>query len=292
MTGRQFPINRSRTFMIAFIMVVAGAVVGLGGVDASAAPGTAVEAAPAQLRSTAHITPTVVLVHGAWADSSSWDGVVGRLLDHGYPVDVFPTPLRSLFDDTAALRTYLAAIKGPIVLVGHSYGGAVVTDAATGNANVKALVYVDAFAPAVGESALQLASATSVLANPDPTKVFNFVPATLPPTPTTDLSIIPSFFPSAFANDLPPRRAAVLAVTARPVTYGALTQASTEPAWKTIPSWYEVGTIDRVIPPDQQLMMAKRAHSHIVRVRTSHLPMISQPAALDRLIESAACATT
>ncbi|MGX7680209.1 alpha/beta fold hydrolase [Jatrophihabitans sp. DSM 45814] len=235
--------------------------------------------------------PTVVLVHGAWADSSSWSDVVGKLQHNGYTVDAFPTPLRGLATDTAYLRSYLAAITGPIVLVGHSYGGAVVTDAATGNPNVKALVYIDAFAPDVNENVLTLASANSALANPDPTKVFSFVPSALPPTPTTDLYVLPSLFPSAFANDLPAKEGAILAATQRPITFGALTEGSTEPAWKTIPSWYEVGTIDRVIPAAAQLSMAHRAHSHIVEVKTSHLAMISQPKAVDRIIETAAHAT-
>ena len=264
---------------------------GLTGAQASATP-AAVAAPPAAGAHKAHRTPTVVLVHGAWADSSSWDGVIAALQCHGYPVAVFPTPLRSLAGDSAALRAYLGSIDGPIILVGHSYGGAVISDAATGNGRIKALVYLDAFAPDKGERALDLASATSVLANPDPTKVFGFVPNSLPPTPSTDLYILPAFFPAAFAGDVPARKAAVLAVTGRPVTYGALTQASTEPAWRTIASWYEVGTIDRVIPPAAQLMMARRAHAHIVFARTAHLPMISQPLFVDRLIESAARATT
>lgn len=263
---------------------------GLSAAQAATPPAHQVARPAAEVRH--HPRPTVVLVHGAWADSSSWDGVIARLLDHGYPVDVFPTPLRSLAGDSTALRTYLAAIQGPVVLVGHSYGGAVVTDAATGNENIKALVYLDAFAPAEGETVLQLASATSVLANPDPTKVFSFIPDALPPSASTDFYVLDSFFPSAFAGDIPARKAAVLAATQRPVTFGALNEQSTAPAWKTIPSWYEVGTIDRVIPPSQQLLMARRAHSHIVQVCTSHLPMISQPAAVDRLIESAATATS
>ena len=234
--------------------------------------------------------PTVVLVHGAWADSSSWDGVVRRLLHDGYPVDVFPTPLRSLSGDADQLRTYLAAITGPVVLVGHSYGGAVVTGAATGNTAVTALVYVDAFAPAAGEAVLTLPGPGSVLANPDPTQVFDLVPAG-PPTATTDLYVKKSVFPSAFANDVPAREAKLLAVTQRPVTLGALMEPSGDPAWLTIPSWYEVGTIDRVIPADVQTAMATRAHSHITRVRTGHLPMVSDPRAVTRVIESAAAAT-
>lgn len=236
--------------------------------------------------------PTVVLVHGAWADSSSWERVVRRLQDDGYPVDVFPTPLRSLAGDSAYLRTYLAEIAGPIVLVGHSFGGAITTNAATGNPNVRALVYLDAFAPDTGETTTQLVGPTSVLANPDPTQVFNLVPATLPPTPTTDLYVKSSVFPDAFANDLPRREGALLAATQRPVTLGALSERSATPAWRTIPSWYEVGTIDKVIPAVQQTLMAQRAHARIVKERTGHLPMISKPKAVTRLIETAARASS
>lgn len=236
--------------------------------------------------------PTIVLVHGAWADSSSWDSVVRRLQHDGYPVDAFPTPLRGLASDSAYLRAYLSAIAGPVVLVGHSYGGAVVTDAAVGSPGVKALVYLDAFAPDAGENVLQLAGPQSALANPDPTTVFRFVPAALPPTPTTDLYVLPAFFPAAFAGDLPRRQAAVLAATQRPVTFGALTEPSTTPAWKQLPSWYEVGTLDQVIPPDQQRLMAKRAHARISTVASAHLPMISKPGRVTGLIETAARSTT
>lgn len=274
---------RAAALLTAAVLAVTG---GLTGAQASASPSGA--PVPADSGCAA---PTVVLVHGAWADSSNWDGVVALLQNHGYPVRVFPTPLRSLAGDSRALRDYLAAVTGPVVLVGHSYGGAVVTDAAVGVRSVRALVYVDAFAPDTGESVLQLASAASVLAAPDPTTVFDFIPASLPPTPATDLYVRPAFFPAAFAGDIPARQAAVLAVTGRPVTYGALTEASTQPAWRTIPSWYEVGTRDRVIPQAQQLIMARRAHSHIVFAPTAHLPMVSRPAQVDRLIESAARAT-
>ena len=232
--------------------------------------------------------PTVVLVHGAWANSSSWDGVVRRLHRDGFTVDVFPTPLRSLSGDAAHLQQYLGAISGPIVLVGHSYGGAVISDAATGNAQVRALVFIDAFVPEQGEAVAMLAGSRSVLANPDPTQVFDFVPATLPPTASTDLYVKRNVFPGAFANDLPPSTGAVLAVTQRPITLGALNEPSSLPAWKTIPSWYEVGTIDKVITPDRQLAMAERADAHIVKARTSHLPMVSKPGAVTETIEMAA----
>lgn len=288
---------KKKSLLVAMVAATA-VLVGLTGAPASATPATARTVLAEGLVATQPVAerpgirPTVVLVHGAWADSSSWDGVIAALQQHAYPVEVFPTPLRSLAGDSAALRTFLLSIGGPVILVGHSYGGAVITDAATGSGNVKALVYLDAFAPDKGEKALQLASATSVLANPDPTRVFRFVPNSLPPTPSTDLYIVPTFFPAAFAGDIPARRAAVLAVTGRPVTYGALTEASTEPAWRSIVSWYEVGTRDRVIPPAAQLMMARRAHAHIVFSSTAHLPMVSRPMLVDRVIESAARATT
>jgi pimeloyl-ACP methyl ester carboxylesterase len=232
--------------------------------------------------------PTVVLVHGAWADSSSWDGVVRRLQSDGYPVDVFPTPLRDLKNDSDYLKAYLSAVSGPIVLVGHSYGGAVITAAATGNANVKELVYIDAFAPDQGQAVAPLVGPTSVVANPDPTKVFSLVP---PTSQDPDLYVLPSVFVSSVANDIPARRANVLAATQRPVAANALSETlKTAPAWKTIPSWYEVGTIDKIIPPAAQLAMAATAHSHVVEVRSSHLPMVSQPKAVTNTIEDAAAA--
>jgi pimeloyl-ACP methyl ester carboxylesterase len=234
--------------------------------------------------------PTVVLVHGAWADSSSWEGVVTRLLRHGYPVDVFATPLRSLSGDSAALRDYLGAITGPIVLVGHSYGGAVITNAATGSTAVKALVYVDAFAPAEGQPVITLPGPDSVLANPVITDVFDLVPAGAP-TATTDFYINKALFPSAFANDLPASRGRLLAVTQRPVTYGALVEPSGVPAWKTIPSWYEVGTRDKVIPASAQRAMATTIRAHVSTSPTGHLPMVSRPGDVTDTIESAARAT-
>jgi pimeloyl-ACP methyl ester carboxylesterase len=241
--------------------------------------------------------PTVVLVHGAWADSSSWDGVVRRLQNDGYPVDVFPTPLRGLTSDSAVLAAYLQTIPGPVVLVGHSFGGAVITDAATGDPNVKALVYVDAFAPAAGESIAQLANATpgSCLAGGgDPTKVFNIVPNPTLQAGDADLyakaaadSPYPGFA-ACFANDISASRAAVLATTQRPLTLSSLVQGSGTPAWKTIPSWYLVGTLDNAIPPAEQMAMAQRAGADIVEVAASHLSMISRPAAVTNLIIEAA----
>jgi pimeloyl-ACP methyl ester carboxylesterase len=233
--------------------------------------------------------PTVVLVHGAWADSSAWDGVIRDLDTRGYTVDAFPTPLVGLMSDAETLADYVKAIPGPVVLVGHSYGGAVITNAATGLTNVKSLVYVDAFAPAQGESTLQLATAKpgSALGG-DPATVFNAVPYAGAPTGDVDLYVKPSVFPSALANDLPASEARMLATTQRPITFSAFATPSGPPAWAQIPSWFLIGTADHAIPPAEQLAMAERAGSHIVRVNASHLSMVSQPQAVASIIESAA----
>ncbi len=237
--------------------------------------------------------PTVVLVHGAWADSSSWSGVVRRLQGDGYRVRVIANPLRGLATDSAYLAGYLQTIPGPIVLVGHSYGGAVVTNAATGNPNVKALVYVDAFAPDQGESVVQLAAAKpgSALAVADPSTVFSFAPFPGAAPGDVELTVLPNVFRTAFANDLPRAKAAVLAATQRPVALFALNEPSGVPAWKTIPSWYLAGTIDKVLPIAEQRAMAVRAGSHLVMVRAGHLSMVSKPSAVESIIVDAAHAT-
>jgi len=239
--------------------------------------------------------PSIVLVHGAWADGSSWSRVIALLQDQGYTVYAPANPLRGLASDSAYIADFLHTITGPIVLVGHSYGGAVITNAATGNPNVKALVFVDAFAPDQGESLGALSSAPpppgpspSCLAG-DPTQVFNFVPLT---GGGVDTYVKPSLFPSCFANDLPPSQGAVLASTQRALALSVLPEQSGVPAWKTIPSWYLVGTIDLVIPSWAQLFMAQRAGSTIVQVRASHLSMISHAPAVSDLIQQAATTAT
>ena len=162
--------------------------------------------------------PTVVLVNGAWANNAAWSGVIERLQTEGYTVDAPPNPLQSLKGDAATIADLLKTIKGPIVLVGHSYGGAVITNAATGNRNVKALVYVDAFAPAKGESVLGLDSTKPGSAlGAGPTKVFNFVPFPGAKKGDAELYVKPSVFEQAFANGLPAKEGAVLAATQSPV---------------------------------------------------------------------------
>jgi pimeloyl-ACP methyl ester carboxylesterase len=233
--------------------------------------------------------PTIVLVHGAWADGSSWDGVTKNLQNKGYTVDVPPNPLRGLASDSAYLRDYLKTVKGPIVLVGHSYGGAVTTDAATGNSNVKALVYVDAFIPDKGESLLELLTPK----NPNepglnPEELFNFVPFPGAPKGVSDWYLKPEVFPGALANDLPKAEAAVLAASQRPIASNALIEKSSKPAWKTIPSWDVIGTEDHILPPELQEFMAKRAGSHVTKVKASHLSLISHPTAVAKVIVTAA----
>jgi pimeloyl-ACP methyl ester carboxylesterase len=236
--------------------------------------------------------PTIVLVHGAWADGSSWSSVTARLQNDGYTVDVPPNPLQSLSGDSASLGSFLSTISGPIVLVGHSYGGAVITNAATGNANVKALVYVDAYIPDQGQTIEQLTGAGSCFAVKDLSTVFNFVPIPGAPSEDVDTYVKPNVFPGCFANGLPAKEGAVLAASQRPLATAALTEPSGVPAWKTIPSWALVGLDDHVIPPASQTAMAKNANATITDIHAPHLSMISDPAAVTSVIEHAAQATS
>jgi len=231
--------------------------------------------------------PTIVLEHGAWADGSSWDSVVTRLQADGYTVDVPPNPLRGPAIDSAYLADYLQTVPGPIVLVGHSYGGFVITDAATGNANIKALVYVDAYLPAQGETINGIN--TQFPGSQLVPSALTFVPSA---GNVTDTYIKANLFPSILANDLPAREAAVLAATQEPIAASALTEPSTAPAWATIPSWDVIGTQDHAIPVAAQEFMAKRAHATITEISASHLSMISHPGAVTAVIEVAARQTS
>jgi pimeloyl-ACP methyl ester carboxylesterase len=234
--------------------------------------------------------PTIVLEHGAWADTSSWAGVIRRLQADGYTVYAPPNPLQGLNYDSAFLADFLHSISGPIVLVGHSYGGAVITNAATGDAQVKALVYVDAFAPAQGQTLAQLlASVPGSCAVPANLNVVPFPGAS---SGAGDAYITQSAFPSCMANGLPAGEAQVLAVTQLPIATSALTQPSGVPAWQTIPSWAVVGTADHAIPPALQLAMAENAHARITEVTAPHLSMISDPGVVTSVILQAVHATT
>jgi pimeloyl-ACP methyl ester carboxylesterase len=230
--------------------------------------------------------PTIVLVHGAWADASSWNGEISRLQADGYPVVAPANPLRSLSGDADYIASVLKTIKGPIVLVGHSYGGAVITNAATGNPNVKALVYIDAFVPAQGESVLGLAGKFPGSQLP---AAITEAPYTAGPGQSgVDVYIKPADFRAAFAGDVAPATANLMAITQLPVTLAALSEDSGVPAWQTIPSWYLVGSRDEAIPPATQKFMAKRAHSHTVEIAASHASLVSHPAAVTKLILAAA----
>jgi pimeloyl-ACP methyl ester carboxylesterase len=244
--------------------------------------------------------PTIVLVHGAWADASSWDKVIPILQREGYTVDAPPNPLRGLPSDSAYLASYLSTISGAIVLVGHSYGGAVITNAATGNPNVKALVYVDAFEPAAGETLEQITftePGSCLAGGGNPTNVFNFAVDPSQPPGDYDLYLKISAgtdyagFAACFANFVPASEAAVLGAIQRPLALDAFTTASGTPAWASIPSWAIFGTQDLAIPPAELTFMAHRAHSKITRVLGGHLSLITQPWAVADVITDATVAT-
>jgi pimeloyl-ACP methyl ester carboxylesterase len=226
--------------------------------------------------------PTIVLVHGAFADASSWNGVTERLQDKGYTVIAPANPLRNLASDGAYLSSILDTVTGPVVLVGHSYGGMVLTNAANGHRGVKALVYIAAFAPDAGETAGGL-----TILNPGS----GLGPQNLVVRPYPgglDGYIKPSVFPQLFAGDVPRETAAIMAGSQRPSDLGILTQPSGQPAWKTIPSWFMVATHDMLIPPATERFMAHRAGATTVEVSSSHVAMISHPDAVEDLIVSAA----
>ena len=231
--------------------------------------------------------PTIVFVHGAWADSSGWNQEITNLERRGFPVIAPANPLRDLASDAAYIRSVLQTISGPIVLVGHSYGGAVITNAAVGVPNVKALVYIAAFAPDKGESLVQLVSM-----NPGSQigpATLDFRPYPLPDGGAgIDLYLKKSAFHDAFAGDLPLTVTDQMQATQRPFSNEAFTALSGEPAWKKIPSWYMVARQDHAIPPATERFMAQRAHASIVEVDASHVAMISQPEATTRLILDAA----
>lgn len=228
--------------------------------------------------------PTVVLVHGAFADSSGWNDVVRRLQHDGYPVIAAANPLRGVASDARTIRSIVDDVDGPVVLVGHSYAGNVITEAASGDKKVKALVYVAAFLPDTGESAGELSTKFpgSTLA-----ATLHQVPV---PGGGTDLYIDQKLFPQQFAADLPLRDAKLLAVSQRPIDAAALAEPETgTPAWKNIRSYDLIPEADKNIPPAAQQWMARRAHAEVVTVRdAAHLVLASHPEVTASLIERAA----
>jgi len=239
--------------------------------------------------------PTIVLVHGAWADASSWNPVISRLQHDGYTVAAPPNPLRGVDYDAQTLKNYLATIQGPVILVGHSYGGMVITNAAAGNPNIKALVYDDAYIPAKGETVFQInAAQPGSCVTADPSTFLNLVP--YPGSPEGDydayLKTAPDGaykgFADCFANGVPSAQAKLLAAGQRPFAVSAGSEPSGTPAWQTIPSWAVVGTADHVIPPAEQLAMATRAGAHITKVNAGHLSLITRPDVVTDVILDAA----
>jgi pimeloyl-ACP methyl ester carboxylesterase len=235
-----------------------------------------------------HAKPTVVLVHGAWADASGWSNEVATLQAAGYDVRAIANPLQSLTTDSAYVADYLKTIHGPVVLAGHSYGGSVITNAAAGLANVKRLVYVDAAAPAPGQTTAQVSGAGSVVTKKKPAELF--YTAANPSSGAPDLYLRESIFIHNFASDLPPSKAKVLWASQRGTATAVLVTPSMAAAWKTIPSWYFISTGDQIITPASELAMAHRAHSHITTFRGgSHLTLISHPNAVTAVITAAIC---
>jgi pimeloyl-ACP methyl ester carboxylesterase len=229
--------------------------------------------------------PTIVLVHGAWADSSSWRGEMDTLQAAGYSVRAVGNPLENLTTDAEFVAEFLKTIRGPIVLVGHSYGGAVITNAATGNPNVRALVYVDAAAPAPGETNGQLSGSDSILAKDTPAQLFTTTAIPGAPAGDSELYLNENIFVHNFANDLPPSEAEELWASQRGAAQAAFDTPSKTAAWKTIPSWYFISTGDQIITPTSELAMAMRAHSHITLFQGgSHLTLISHPNAVTATI--------
>jgi pimeloyl-ACP methyl ester carboxylesterase len=231
--------------------------------------------------SSAPTQPTVVLVHGAFADASSWDGVIERLQQQGCTVVAPANPLRGVATDSAYLASVVNQLDGPVLLVGHSYGGAVITNAAA--TGVVGLVFVAAFAPDEGERLgdVEASSKDSVL---NSALVQRQYPTGQGTETATEFAIDPALFREAFAADLPTEQTAVMAATQRPVAATAFTDVSGPPAWKMLPSWAVVATGDKAAGSDVVRSMAQRAGADILEVEGSHVIMISQPQVVADLI--------
>ncbi|MFE6483778.1 alpha/beta fold hydrolase [Streptomyces sp. NPDC057757] len=290
MTGRDIqPVRRTRRAVLAVAGAAALAAAAVPAV-ASSASSDGKTAAAVTTASHSSPKPTVLLVHGAWADSSSWSPVIEQLQAQGYPVQALANPLRGLSSDAAYVKSRIKSVKGPVVLVGHSYGGAVISEAAVQEPNVKALVYVAAFAPDKGETIGALAAknpgshATPDALNPVPFEAGNGASG-------VDLYIKPDKYRDVFAASLSARKANSLAAVQRPVSAMALEETTTDAAWRNIPSWYLVTRQDHALPPATQRFMAQRAHAHTSEVNAPHAVMLTRPDTVTGLIRHAATAT-
>jgi pimeloyl-ACP methyl ester carboxylesterase len=224
--------------------------------------------------------PAIVLVHGAFVDGSSWARVIPLLENDGYTVIAVQNPLTSLADDIATTKRVIEAQKGPVVVVGHSYGGAVITAAAAGNANVKSLVYVAAFAPDTDE----------VLSAPGAKFAAPALSSALVPDAAGFLYVDRAKFQDVLCKDVPAADARVAAATQKPVSGSVFTASVPGCAWKTIPSWYIVATEDRAINPDLERFYAKRIGATTTEIQSSHVPFLSHPREVVKVIEAAATA--
>jgi pimeloyl-ACP methyl ester carboxylesterase len=265
---------------VAGAAVTAALALGAGAGMAQADPGRPTDQQSAQ-------KPTVVLVHGAWADSSGWGGVITKLEKDGYPVLAVANPLRGLASDSAYVRSIIDSIEGDVVLVGHSYGGAVITNAATGADNVDALVYAAAFVPDEGETIAQFN-------DPEKYPGAELTPDSLIVRPYPgglDATIAPARFRQIFAADLPTRQTDIMAATQRPTNVAVLEEQTGVPAWKTIPSWYQVSNQDKALSPVAQRFFAERMGAHTTSINASHAGYVSHADETAKLIETAARAT-
>ena len=234
---------------------------------------------------------TVVLVHGAFADASSWTGVIERLQARGVQVTAPANALRGLASDSADLASFFNQISGPILAVGHSYAGAVITNAATQASNVVGLVFVAAFAPEEGErlGEVESGSKDSILSS---AQVALTYPTGQGAETAVEFAINPARFHETFAADLPAEQAALMAATQRPIAEGAFTEPTGVPAWKTLPSWAVVATGDKAAGTDVVRAMARRAGATITEVEGSHVIMISQPQIVTDVILRAVAAVS
>ncbi|GAA4237187.1 pimeloyl-ACP methyl ester carboxylesterase [Streptosporangium album] len=260
--------------------------VAAGGLAAALLTVPSASAAAAHDEASATAKPTIVLVHGGFADASGWNGVIPRLQEKGYPVVAPANPLRGLPTDAPYIASVLKSIEGPIVLVGHSYGGAVITNAAVGISNVKALVYVAGMVPDEGETLAELFAKYPTSQIPDSIREVPFTNAD--GSTGIDLYLKPDKFRSTFAADLPASTTRLMQAGQRPFAASSYTDKTKGAAWRTIPSWAVMSTQDKAIPPALQRFFFKRARARITEVATSHVPMISQPSVVTRVIQEAA----
>jgi pimeloyl-ACP methyl ester carboxylesterase len=271
--------NKRGHFLIAASMAVAVSVLAL---TTLGIPGGQANAAPVgkTKKGTPHVASqtSIVLVHGAFADGSGWSEVIPLLDKDGYTVTAVQNPLTSIADDIATTKRVIDAQKGPIVVVGHSYGGAVITGAAAGNANVKALVYVSAFAPDEGE---KLTAGTEKFSQPP-------LNSALVADSAGFLYVDRAKFHEDFCADLPAAEARVMAATQKPLSGTVFDATVSGAAWRSVPSWYIVGTEDHAINPDFERFLAKRMGAKTTEIKSSHVSFLSQPTVVVKVIEEAA----